>query len=397
MPTESEQQQEQENGATAVERETAGELLRNTRIERGLDEKQVADQLRITVHYIKAIETDRYEKLPGAIFARGYLKSYAKLLQLDTQDIVARYEKATPSARTSGLQVQNAVSDSGGSQGARWAMASVAAFAVLFLGVWIISGPTVESTAVTATENGDRAAPERGPASTSNPITTVERSIVDEPTLPVPENPVLRTNPEPAIVSPPAPVSVEAAATGTEPAADIDADPEGESPGDAAELVAEAAQDGVSEDTATPTADAVASAGPAQTAPGPAVETSETLPARDQASEPATDSGRAEELVAINVLEGDNGERIIRVDGNGNDVLRINFSGESWVEVNDAEQRLIYRDLRESGDILEVTGQAPFNVLLGDAPLTSLRLNGNAIDVSDDIRIDNSARLTVGL
>ncbi|MFN3163133.1 MAG: RodZ domain-containing protein [Pseudohongiellaceae bacterium] len=65
--------------------------------------------------------------------------------------------------------------------------------------------------------------------------------------------------------------------------------------------------------------------------------------------------------------------------------------------MNDADQRLVYRDLRESGDILEVTGRAPFNVLLGDAPLANVRLNGTAIDVSDDIRVDNSARLTVGL
>ena len=88
---------------------------------------------------------------------------------------------------------------------------------------------------------------------------------------------------------------------------------------------------------------------------------------------------------------------VISVGGQGRDVLRITFSGASWVEVDDGGENQIYRDLREAGDVLEITGDAPFRILLGDAPFTSLTLNGNEIDVSENIRIDNSARLTVGL
>ena len=66
-------------------------------------------------------------------------------------------------------------------------------------------------------------------------------------------------------------------------------------------------------------------------------------------------------------------------------------------EVNDGESRQIYRDLREAGDVLEITGNAPFNILLGDAVFIRMSLNGSEIDVSTKIRIDNSARLIVGL
>jgi cytoskeleton protein RodZ len=89
--------------------------------------------------------------------------------------------------------------------------------------------------------------------------------------------------------------------------------------------------------------------------------------------------------------------RVITVQADGSDVLRISFSGESWVEVNDGASNEIYRDLLEAGDILQITGTAPFNVLLGDAPFTELTFNGDVVDVSGNIRIDNSARLTVGL
>ena len=78
-------------------------------------------------------------------------------------------------------------------------------------------------------------------------------------------------------------------------------------------------------------------------------------------------------------------------------MLRISFTGESWIEVNDSESQQIYRDIREAGDVLEITGSAPFNILLGDAPFARMSLNGDEIDLAEDIRIDNSARLTVGL
>jgi hypothetical protein len=57
----------------------------------------------------------------------------------------------------------------------------------------------------------------------------------------------------------------------------------------------------------------------------------------------------------------------------------------------------IYRDLHRSGDILQITGRAPFDVLLGDAGSASIKLNQLDIPVVDNIRIDNTARLLVGL
>ena len=95
------------------------------------------------------------------------------------------------------------------------------------------------------------------------------------------------------------------------------------------------------------------------------------------------------------VIEIEN--RVIEISSAGSDVLRISFSGESWVEVNDETENQIYRDIRGAGDILEITGNAPFSILLGDAPFTRLTFNGTEVDVSNNIRIDNSAHLTVGL
>ena len=54
-------------------------------------------------------------------------------------------------------------------------------------------------------------------------------------------------------------------------------------------------------------------------------------------------------------------------------VLQFAFSGDCWVEVRDASDRLIYADLRREGDQLALDGEAPFNILVGDARMVELR------------------------
>jgi cytoskeletal protein RodZ len=75
------------------ETRTAGALLKAQRIRRGLSEQWVADKLHITMHYVRAIESDNYEKLPGKVFAKGYIRSYALLLELDVDEIVKLYDE----------------------------------------------------------------------------------------------------------------------------------------------------------------------------------------------------------------------------------------------------------------------------------------------------------------
>ncbi len=89
--------------------------------------------------------------------------------------------------------------------------------------------------------------------------------------------------------------------------------------------------------------------------------------------------------------------QVITVDAGGSDLVEIVFSGESLVQIDDGSARQIYRDIRVAGDHLRVSGTGPFNVLLGDAATAELHLNGKKIDFTESIRIDNSARLTIGL
>ena len=76
----------------AVETETPGVILRRARLAAGFTKAQVAQQLNMTAARIKALELDDYHKLPGEVFVKGYLRAYAKLLNLDGHNLIATYE-----------------------------------------------------------------------------------------------------------------------------------------------------------------------------------------------------------------------------------------------------------------------------------------------------------------
>ena len=73
-----------------------GEILRRTREARGLSLEDVAQLTKINLKYIKAIENDSFDILPGGVYTRGFLKSYARLLGLDPKELISEFEKQNP-------------------------------------------------------------------------------------------------------------------------------------------------------------------------------------------------------------------------------------------------------------------------------------------------------------
>ena len=82
-----------------------GEKLRQAREERGISVSEVAEQTRISPLYIKAIENDDYKPLPGGIFNKGFVRSYARYIGFDEQEALQDYAEII---NTSGIE---AVSD----------------------------------------------------------------------------------------------------------------------------------------------------------------------------------------------------------------------------------------------------------------------------------------------
>jgi cytoskeletal protein RodZ len=68
-----------------------GALLRETREQKGLSLADAEEVTRIREQYLRALEEEDFSALPGAIFARGFLRNYATYLGLDPQKVVAMY------------------------------------------------------------------------------------------------------------------------------------------------------------------------------------------------------------------------------------------------------------------------------------------------------------------
>jgi cytoskeleton protein RodZ len=71
---------------------TIGQLLRETREGQGSDLNRVATALRIRAPYLEAIEEGRYDSLPGAVYALGFVRTYAIHLGLDGEEAVRRFK-----------------------------------------------------------------------------------------------------------------------------------------------------------------------------------------------------------------------------------------------------------------------------------------------------------------
>lgn len=70
-----------------------GEKLRTAREERGISIGEVAEQTRISPLYLSAIDQNDFKALPGGIFNKGFVRSYAKYVGVDEQEALQDYSR----------------------------------------------------------------------------------------------------------------------------------------------------------------------------------------------------------------------------------------------------------------------------------------------------------------
>jgi cytoskeletal protein RodZ len=93
-----------------VTQETIGSFLKRQRELRHMSQAEVARVTRIPGSTLESIECDRFDELPGEVFARGFLKSYAQAVGVVPAEVLARYTSrrrvafVTPLPMTSPVQ-----------------------------------------------------------------------------------------------------------------------------------------------------------------------------------------------------------------------------------------------------------------------------------------------------
>lgn len=71
--------------------ESFGAWLRRQREVREIGLREIAESSKISLRYLEAMEQDRFEILPAPVFAKGFLREYARYVGLDPDDVVNHY------------------------------------------------------------------------------------------------------------------------------------------------------------------------------------------------------------------------------------------------------------------------------------------------------------------
>ena len=84
---------------------TVGERLREARERQKVSLHAIAEKTNISVRFLDAIEKNQFDKLPGGIFTRGFIRSYASLVGLDPDGTVAQFLSDEPGQRDDDIDV----------------------------------------------------------------------------------------------------------------------------------------------------------------------------------------------------------------------------------------------------------------------------------------------------
>ena len=342
---------------------SAGIVLSNARVKRGLSLQDVADRLKLSRKQLEAIENDEYEKLPGTPFARGFVRNYAKLLDLDSAPLMAWLDTRLPAA-TGGYH----------------------------------SAPS----AAVAHKAAVHAATATPPASVSFP-----------PRAAVPHTPAAEAHPTPPHTPPPIPAAAETPPESTRPpvAPPAATARQGDSKGlrtvgilllvsglvvlgfwllkngigsvSAPELKAPETQ--VKTTLPPPPLPAVTPASPdapkpaATNLPPPAAVTPAlTPPAASSSASSASGGAQAA------VTDSTRTEAAPRADGEGE--VTLTLRDKAWISVVDAnKKKLVYSELA-ANSTKTVTGKPPFVVRIGNAQKVDLSYNGQAVPLTSKIK-----------
>ena len=318
-----------------------GEILRAAREKAGYSLSDISAQTKINERQLEAIESGDVGRLPPETFAKAFIKSYCKALKMDPAPVIMSFGFSEASAQVKAARSGQA--ESGRSEPLEPKMPN--------------------SSKRLSTLNFDR---KTGKKSLSYGIVLAAVVVMAVFYIPVFMSSQTTEVGDAEVIEPnEAPV---ATAPGSESAVSADGSlPLG------LEAPAAAGDTAVFPALQQPAAPQGESAPPATAAPNAtgAASTTAAAPVADAAVPAAAP-------LASNVES----------------VLRFNFQEQSWVTVRDANDKVLISQLNDGGSNLEVKGQAPFKLIVGNAKAVSISSNGKSVDLTSSIR-GEVARITV--
>lgn len=337
--------------ALAVSRSNPGETLRKARENKNWSLADVAGQLNLTSQRLGQLEAGQFDQLPGHTFARGYLRAYAKLLGMDQGMIVQEFDQFT-GTNASGSNVHGL----GRIEEPMRLSQNLLRLVCFVLLLAMAGGGFLWWQDQSAGRAGEAGGISLGHVEVDGADGTTEIHPLDEPE-------------DQAVVD----AEGAGETSQVEVSPELAAQPEGQAA--EAPAAAPAAPAASAPATPTPTAPTPAATAPAPTttpAPAPA-------PAVPVASAPAAAAAPAAPVVAAA----------------GEGVVTLEFTANCWIQLTDANGKVMVSGLKRTGEKLEVSGKAPLELRLGYARGAQVRYNGQPVDVAP-FTSGETARIKLG-
>ncbi len=327
---------ESESSETEIHEPAAfGQQLMLAREKAGMSIDEAARALNLKEETVEAIEDSALDKLPPVTFVQGYIRTYARLLGLSEEKILREFEEEVPHQLETELHPRPPSPDGANSQTPVIKLVSVLVIVLAALVLFY----AVYSYYIERTERIEQSSQ----AADNDAMMQLppEAPLIDQqPGIPENETPTAAT------------------ATAEEEAISADMALEAEvslQPADELQPAQTAIPEAATEVEAVP--DAAVSE----------VSIEEIMPAAEP--QPIT----------------------------GGDILALSAEQESWAEIVDANDIQLFYGMIKPGRDLNLTGQAPFDVFLGNAPVVSLSLNSINIDMTKYIRSNNIAQFKISI
>ena len=107
-------------------RGTFGEHLKREREMRGVSLDEISAATRIGTRFLKALEDEQWDRLPGGVFNRGFVRAVARFLGLDEENLLAEYTLATNDRPAAAVSAADMAPQDAGSRRLPWVLALVA-------------------------------------------------------------------------------------------------------------------------------------------------------------------------------------------------------------------------------------------------------------------------------
>lgn len=326
-----------------------GEILRKGREANDWSLAQVAGQLHLSTRTLAQLEAGEFDQLPGHTFARGYVRSYAKLLGMDQARLVEAFDQYT-GTNAKGSEVHSL----GKIEQPLRVSQGILRLAGLML-ILLLVGSGLFWWQERSAQQGVRSALNLAHVEVDSADGTTQIHPLDEP-----EDQAVAQALQPAELQPqPTLLAGSVAAVESHSAA----------PATATSLPLAQVAPG----TAAPSAKTALAPAPVAPAAVPAALVAAGMPETAASVAPAT--------VEPAVGEG---------------VLGIRFTADCWTQVVDARGKVLLRGLKRAGDTLELRGLKPLDVRLGFARGAEVSFNGQPVNLAPFTARGATARLKLG-